>query len=179
MEGVRVVFVTRRKVSPPLLLPVLVDESKEVKDELFDDAYLKNVTIVSKWFKRLLFQRITYHFSLFDTFLLFEGFEVGGHLHLHLSVVVFVTVTLVGETFLGHLLVEHSVLGLVDGVRLRNFLHRRDSTFLAKVKRHFRDVVELGSHELLLVGWCRNQAGVHTLDTHEDVKHCTRKKGLG
>ncbi len=88
-------------------------------------------------------------FSLETVFL--EVLEILHDFDLNFRVVVLVFILFVLQTFLGHLLVIHGVLGLVDGEGTADLLHLRLRSLLTDVQGHFRDVLNLSLNEFLMV----------------------------
>ena len=75
-----------------------------------------------------------------------------------------------GYSLLGYLLMVDSVLGHIDGVRLRQRLHLRNSALLAHVKRDFGDMLDFCLHQLLVVGGRRVERCVYALNTHRNIQ---------
>ena len=57
------------------------------------------------------------------------------------------------QSFLGHLLVEHGILGLVDAESVRDLFHVAFGTFLSDVKGDLGYVLDFSLDEFLMVRW--------------------------
>ena len=66
-----------------------------------------------------------------------------------------VSLLLMLQSLLSHLLVEHGILGLVDAKSVAYLFHVTFGTFLTDVKGDFSDVLDFSLDEFLMVSWSR------------------------
>ena len=83
------------------------------------------------------------------------------------------------QSFLGHLLVEHGILGLVDAESVAYLFHVTFGTFLTDVKGDLGYVLDFSLDEFLMVRWSRQQRWIDTLyNSHKVLRimHSQRHK---
>ena len=96
--------------------------------------------------------------------------QVVHHLVLYLRAVELIPVLLVLNSFLGHLLIVHGVMRLVDRMRQRYRLHLCLLSLLSDVQCHLRDVLYFCLNNPLVEGGRGDQAWVKALNTHDKAK---------